>query len=167
MYKNTQLDMLLMHNNTDRKIYIKYYLKAKQIKKQDLDEIIEDLYYIDNVLKKEDVLVIVTEFEPNDTIITKIKYLYEHDDIFIVIHNIKRLQYNILDHSLVPKSSILTIDEVEKLKHKYNLHSVKQLPEVSRFDPQSLAMCLRPGEVCKYERKSPTAMNTDYYRVCV
>ena len=28
MYKNTQLDMLLMHNNTDRKIYIKYYLKA-------------------------------------------------------------------------------------------------------------------------------------------
>ena len=167
MYKNTQLDMLLMHNNTDRKIYIKYYLKAKQIKKQDLDEIIEDLYYIDNVLKKEDVLVIVTEFEPNDTIITKIKYLYEHDDIFIVIHNIKRLQYNILDHSLVPKSSILTIDEVEKLKHKYNLHSVKQLPEVSRFDPQSLAMCLRPGEVCLYERKSPTAMNTDYYRVCV
>ena len=41
--------MLLMHNNTDRKIYIKYYLKAKQIKKQDLDEIIEDLYYIDAI----------------------------------------------------------------------------------------------------------------------
>jgi len=44
---------------------------------------------------------------------------------------------------------------------------VKQLPEVSRFDPHSLAMCLRPGEVCQYERKSPTAMKTDYYRVCV
>jgi DNA-directed RNA polymerase subunit H len=112
-------------------------------------------------------LVIVTEFEPNDTIITKIKYLYEHDDIFIVIHNIKRLQYNILEHSLVPKSHILTTEEVENLKQKYNLQSVKQLPEVSRFDPQSLAMCLRPGEVCKYDRKSPTAMNTDYYRVCV
>ena len=167
MYKNNQLDMLLSHNKTERKIYIKYYLKAKQIKKQDLDEIIEDLYFIDNVLKKEDVLVIVTEFEPNDTIIAKIKYLFEHDDIFIVIHNIKRLQYNILNHSLVPKSKILTTPEVEQLKKKYNLQSVKQLPEVSRFDPHSLAMCLRPGEVCLYERKSPTAMNIDYYRVCV
>jgi len=167
MYKNSQLDMLLTHKKNDRKIYIKYYLRAKQIKKQDLDDVIEDLYFIENVLKKEDILVIVTEFEPNDTIITKIKYLYEHDDIFIVIHNIKRLQYNILEHSLVPKSRILTTEEVENLKQKYNLQSVKQLPEVSRFDPQSLAMCLRPGEVCKYDRKSPTAMNTDYYRVCV
>jgi len=167
MYKNSQLDLLLTHKKTDRNMYIKYYLKAKQIKKQDLDDVIEDLYFIEKVLKKEDVLVIVTEFEPNDTIITKIKYLYEHDDIFIVIHNIKRLQYNILEHSLVPKSFILTTEEVEKLKQKYNLQSVKQLPEVSRFDPQSLAMCLRPGEVCMYERKSPTAMNTDYYRVCV
>jgi DNA-directed RNA polymerase subunit H (RpoH/RPB5) len=167
MYKNNQLDMLLSHNETERKIYIKYYLKAKQIKKQDLDDIIEDLYFIDNVLKKEDVLVVVTEFEPNDTIIAKIKYLFEHDHIFIVIHNIKRLQYNILNHSLVPKSRILTTPEVDQLKKKYNLQSVKQLPEVSRFDPQSLAMCLRPGEVCLYERKSPTAMNIDYYRVCV
>jgi DNA-directed RNA polymerase subunit H len=167
MYKNNQLDMLLSHNETDRKIYIKYYLKAKQIKKQDLDEIIEDLYFIENVLQKEDTLVIVTEFEPNDTIIAKIKYLYAHDNIFIVIHNIKRLQYNILQHSLVPTSSILTTIEVDELKKKYNMQTVKQLPEVSRFDPQSLAMCLRPGEVCKYQRKSPTAMNTDYYRICV
>ena len=167
MYKNNQLDMLLTHYQSNRKIYIKYYLKAKQIKKQDLDEVIEDLYFIEDVLKKEDILVIVTEFEPNDTIITKIKYLYEQDGIFIVIHNIKRLQYNILEHSLVPKSRILTMNEVETLKQKFNLQSVNQLPEVSRFDPQSLAMCLRPGEVCKYERKSPTAMKTDYYRVCV
>ena len=26
MYKNNQLDMLLSHNKTERKIYIKYYL---------------------------------------------------------------------------------------------------------------------------------------------
>jgi len=166
MYKNNQLDMLLTNDN-DRKMYIKYYLKAKQIKKQDLDDVIEDLYFIENVLSKDDILVIITEDEPNDTIIAKIKYLFEHDNIFIVIHNIKRLQYNILEHSLVPKANILSNKEVEELKKKYNLQSVKQLPEVSRFDPQSLAMCLRPGEVCKYERKSPTAMTTDYYRVCV
>lgn len=167
MYKNTQLDMLLTHNTNNRKIYIKYYLKAKQIKKPDLDDIIEDLYFIENVLTKEDCLIIVTEDEPNDTIIAKINYLYEHDGIFIVIHNIKRLQYNILKHTLVPKANILSTAEVDALKERFNLTSVKQLPEVSRFDPQSLAICLRPGEVCKYDRKSATALNTEYYRVCV
>jgi len=158
MYKNTQLDMLLTHSTNSRKVYIKYYLKAKQIKKPDLDDIIEDLYFIENVLTKEDCLIIVTEDEPNDTIVAKINYLYDHDGIFIVIHNIKRLQYNILKHTLA---------EVETLKQRFNLMSVKQLPEVSRFDPQSLAICLRPGEVCKYDRKSATALNTEYYRVCV
>ena len=96
MYKNNQLDMLLTNPKNKRKIYIKYYLKAKQIKKQDLDEIIEDLYLIEDVLNKYDTLMIITEDEPNDTIISKIKYLYEHDEIFIVVHNIKRLQFNIL-----------------------------------------------------------------------
>ena len=167
MYKNTQLDMLLTHSTNSRKVYIKYYLKAKQIKKPDLDDIIEDLYFIENVLTKEDCLIIVTEDEPNDTIIAKINYLYEHDGIFIVIHNIKRLQYNILKHTLVPKANILSTAEVDALKERFNLMSVKQLPEVSRFDPQSLAICLRPGEVCKYERKSVTAISTEYYRVCV
>jgi len=167
MYKNTQLDMLLTHSKNSRKVYIKYYLKAKQIKKPDLDDIIEDLYFIENVLTKEDCLIIVTEDEPNDTIVAKINYLYEHDGIFIVIHNIKRLQYNILKHTLVPKANILSAAEVETLKQRFNLMSVKQLPEVSRFDPQSLAICLRPGEVCKYDRKSATALSTEYYRVCV
>ena len=167
MYKNTQLDMLLTHSTNSRKVYIKYYLKAKQIKKPDLDDIIEDLYFIENVLTKEDCLIIVTEDEPNDTIVAKINYLYEHDGIFIVIHNIKRLQYNILKHTLVPKANILSAAEVETLKQRFNLMSVKQLPEVSRFDPQSLAICLRPGEVCKYDRKSATALSTEYYRVCV
>lgn len=167
MYKNNQLDMLLTHSKNNRKAYIKYYLKAKQIKKQDLDDIIEDLYLIENALTKDDYLIIVTEDEPNDTIIAKVKYLYEHDGIFVVIHNMKRLQYNILNHILVPSSKILTPDEVEALKHKYNLVSLNQLPEVSRFDPHSLAICLRPGEVCKYDRKSITALTTEYYRICV
>jgi len=167
MYKNEQLDMITTNNKTNRKIYIKYYFKSKQIKKQDLDDIIEDLFLIENVLQKEDTLIIVTEDEPNDTILNKIKYLYDQDGIFVVIHNIKRLQFNILQHILVPKCSILTKTETEELKNRYNLSSVKQLPEVSRFDPQALAICLRPGDVCKYDRKSVTSVTTEYYRICV
>ena len=167
MYKNNQLDMLLSHNETERKIYIKYYLKAKQIKKQDLDDIIEDLYFIDNVLKKEDVLVVVTEFEPNDTIIAKIKYLFEHDDIFIVIHNIKRLQYNILNHTLVPSHSVLTEGQQAEIYVKYNIKNDDQLPQISRFDPVSQIIGLRPGELCEIIRPSKTAITSKYYRICL
>ena len=167
MYSNSQLDMLLKHNDNERKVYIKYYLTAKQIRPQNLDDIIEDLFVIENVLTKEDTLVIITEDEPNDTITTKLKYLYDHDGIFVVIHNIRRLQFNILNHKLVPECTILQAKEIEDLKKKHNITNSMQLPEISRFDPQALAMCLRPGNICEFKRSSATAMFYNYYRVCV
>ena len=167
MYSNSQLDMLLTNDKDDRKIYIKYYLTAKQIRPQNLDIIIEDLYVIENMLTKEDTLIIITEDEPNDTIVTKLKYLYDHDGIFVVIHNIRRLQYNVLKHKLVPECTILQEKEVEDLKKKYNVTNLMQLPEISRFDPHALALCLRPGDVCEFKRESATAMFYSYYRVCI
>jgi DNA-directed RNA polymerase subunit H (RpoH/RPB5) len=167
MYTNTQLDMLVTRESDNRKIYVKYYLTAKQIRPQNLDEIIEDLYVIDNVLKKEDTLIIIIEDEPNDTIMTKIKYLFDHDGIFVVIHNIHRLQFNILKHKLVPECSILAETEINNMKTKYNVDKLTQLPEISRFDPQALAICLRPGQVCKFNRESATAMFYEYYRICI
>jgi len=167
MYSNSQLDMLLKQKEGERKVYIKYYLTAKQIRPQNLDDIIEDLFIIENVLTKEDTLVIITEDEPNDTITTKLKYLYDHDGIFVVIHNIRRLQFNILNHKLVPECTILQDNEIEELKKKHNITNPMQLPEISRFDPQALAMCLRPGNICEFKRSSATAMFYNYYRVCV
>lgn len=167
MFSNNQLDMLIENPTNKQKTYIKYYLSAKQLRKGNLDEIIEDLYAIDNILEKKDTLIIITEDEPNDAIITHIKYLFDHDDLFVVIHNIRRLQFNILEHNLVPKCSILENNEVENFKNKFNIQSLKQLPEISRFDPQALALCMRPGQIAKFSRKSITALETDYYRVCV
>lgn len=173
MLTNSQLDMLVENKKTNQKAYIKYYLTSKnitskQIRPQNLEKIIEDLFEIDQVLTKKDILIIITEDEPNDTITTTMKYLYEHDGIFVVIHNINRLQYNILNHVLVPACTILDDKEVEEMKQKYNVKDIlTQLPEISRFDPQALAICLRPGQVCKFQRESATAMIYDYYRVCI
>lgn len=167
MYTNDQLDMLIEQPTTKRKAYIKYYFAAKQIRKQNLDDIIEDLYTIENVLDKNDTLIIITEDEPNDTIVARTKYLYDHDNIFVVIHNIHRLQYNILNHQLVPKCTILDHAEIVDLKKKYNITNLTQLPEISRYDPQALALCLRPGDVCLFKRTSVAAMNTNYYRICI
>jgi DNA-directed RNA polymerase subunit H (RpoH/RPB5) len=176
MYSNSQLDMLISEGSEDkegeggidnRKVYVKYYLHTKQIRPPNLDEIIEDLFLIESILTKNDTLIVIVNEEPNDTIINKVKYLYDHDGIFVVIHSIKRLQFNILNHTLVPKLSILGELEKEELYKRYNLQSDKNLPEISRFDPQALAVMLRPNQICKLERKSATALTKDYYRICI
>ena len=171
MLSNSQLDMLVNHSDKDTKIYIKFYFTlkqtTKQIKKEVLDNIIEDLFTIDEVLTKKDTLMVIIDDEPNDTILTKMKYLYNHDGIFVIIHNIHRLQYNILDHTLVPYMRVLdAIEEVEFMKTK-QIQDKSQLPEISRFDPQALVIGLRPGDICLIERASITALKTNYYRVCV
>ena len=170
LYTNNKLDMIV-ENNQRNKIYIKYSYptdkKSNTFTKKDLDNLKDELYDVENTLTKNDILIVVVDDEPNDSLVTRMKYLYEQDGVFIVIHNIKRLQYNVLEHTLVPESTILTDDELKVLMVKYNLRDLTQLPQVSRFDPQSLAICLRPGQVCKYTRKSVASLEHDYYRVCV
>jgi DNA-directed RNA polymerase subunit H (RpoH/RPB5) len=171
MYKNNQLDLLVNHKTENKKVYIKYYISlksvSKQIKPANLDDIIEDLYVIDNVLTKTDTLIIIIDDKPNDTIITKLKYLYEHDGIFIIIHQLSRLQFNILEHNFVPKMTILNEQEVENLKKEYNLKTTSLLPEIYRFDPQAMCILLRPGQIVKIYRQSPTSLVYDFYRICV
>jgi DNA-directed RNA polymerase subunit H (RpoH/RPB5) len=174
MYVNSQLDMLLNNPIDNTKVYIKYYIgsagkggSSRQITKPVLDALIEDLYEYDTVLTKKDTLVIIQDDEPNETIIKRIEYLYEHSGLFVVIHNIKRLQFDILSHTLVPKTRVLSMDETEELQSVLNMKSLKQLPEVSRFDPVSLVLNLRPGKVIECERNSATALTTKYFRICV
>lgn len=167
MLTNDQLDMLINHNINKKKTYVKFYLNAKQIRHTNLEMILEDLFTIDNILTKEDTLIVITEDEPNDTITNYVKTKYDQDGVFIVIHNIKRLQFNILKHKLVPSFDILDNKAVDELKTKYNIRHLIQLPEISRFDPQALAICLRPGQVCCFYRDSATAMKYEYYRICI
>ena len=167
MYRTNQLDMLVTKKSDGKKAYVKYLIQIKQLRKDNLDQLVEDLYEVEQVLEKKDTLIVIVNEEPNDTIVTKIKYLYDHSGIFIVMHNIKRLQFDVLQHELVPYARIMTPEEVEELKLKYHIMSLSKLPEISRFDPQALALGLRPGEVIKIERKSNTAMNYNYYRYCL
>jgi DNA-directed RNA polymerase subunit H (RpoH/RPB5) len=166
MYMNSQLDLLVNHKNNSKKVYVKYFISSK-IRPKDLDDIIEDLIYIENVLQKTDTIIIIVDEEPNESITTKLKYLFDHDGIFIVIHNISRLQFNILEHVLNPQVVVLEENQMDGLMKKYNLKSLTQLPEIDRFDPLALALSLRPGQVCEIQRGSATALSYKYYRICV
>ena len=172
MFQNKQLDLLLEKNQDDpktkrkNKIYIRYYL-AKTFRPQNIQEIIDDLYNLEEILTKEDILLIITKDEPNETLVNAVKHIWEQDGIFIVIQSIKRLQFYILDHILVPPHRILTDEEAQQVKMKYNITGNTQLPEISRFDPVALAVCVKPGQICEIIRPSKTAIQSKYYRICV
>ena len=103
--------------------------------------------------------MIVVDDEPNDSLITRMKYLYEQDGVFIVIHNIKRLQYNVLDHTLVPQSTILTDDELKDLIERHvkkgstgeftlpGLLKIKTVKKPARKARKGVPNPFRPGEV--------------------
>jgi DNA-directed RNA polymerase subunit H (RpoH/RPB5) len=172
MKLNNQLDMLLEKINEDPitkkkdKIYIRYYL-GKTIRPNNIHEMIDDLFNIEEVLKKNDTLFIIVKDDINETLLNELKHIWETDNIFIVMQNIKRLQFNILEHSLVPPHRVINEDEVKEIMEKYNITDTNQFPEISRFDPVAQVIGLRPGNVCEILRPSKTAIITKYYRICV
>ncbi len=170
-FTTNQLDMLLEMKKEDpetgrkKKVYVLYHL-AKLIRPANIDDFIEDLYNIEEVLTKEDTLLIISKDEANDTMITYLKHIWETEQVFVVVQNIKRLQFNIQKHTLVPNHRIIDKEEGTTMKKKYNVLRDFQLPEISRFDPVAQTLCMRPGEICEIVRPSKTAITSMYYRIC-
>ena len=173
MKLNNQLDMLLETNDdnvTDetpkKKIYIRFYLASRPAPKN-IQEMIDDLFILTETLKKTDTLFIIIKDDPNETLVNELKHIWESEGIFIVIESIKRLQFNILEHGLVPPHRVMVESEVKQIMTKYNITDKVQFPDISRFDPVARVIGLRPGQVCNITRASKTAIETNYYRVCV
>jgi len=167
MKQNNQLDMLLEKNtDTDnKKIYIRYYLSSRPAPKN-IQEMIDDLFVLTETLQKKDTLFIIIKDEPNETLINYLKHIWETEEIFVVVESIKRLQFNILEHVLVPSHRVISEEEVDAVMKKYNITKRSQFPKISRFDPVSRVIGLRPDQVCEIVRSSKTAIKSYYYRIC-
>ncbi len=175
MAKNNQLDMLLKSEFDYGTIYVKYMMNKSTIRLTTIDDLVEEVFETEGILTKKDTLVLIINDEPNDSLVAKMRYLHDNKGYFVVVHNINRLQRNVMKHVLVPQHNIVSDLKVEgepetmvdKIIAKYNLKSKSQLPEISRFDPIALLICLRPGQICEITRKSPTSITSLYYRICV
>uniref|UniRef100_A0A6C0AVJ5 RNA polymerase subunit H/Rpb5 C-terminal domain-containing protein n=1 Tax=viral metagenome TaxID=1070528 RepID=A0A6C0AVJ5_9ZZZZ len=171
MMKNNEMDMLLKKSDGNKKIYIKFYeltgKQSKVLRQTVIDEIIEDLYEIENILTEEDDLLIISENNPSEPINIYLKHIWESENKFINIISVKNLQYNILNHKLVPKHTILTEKETAEIKKKYNINNNSELPEISRFDPVAKVIGMRPNQICEIIRSSKTAITSKYYRCCI
>tara|TARA_B100000925_G_C21978340_1_gene461147 strand:+ start:343 stop:963 length:621 start_codon:yes stop_codon:yes gene_type:complete len=163
MYQNKQMDMLL--EKKDKKVYVKYHLN-KTLKLGNINDYIEDLIHLDNVLEKKDDIIIIIKDEPNDSLLSVLSNLWLQDQIYVNVINIKRLQFNILNHVLVPKHRVLNDEETKIFKQRYNISDNSQIPDISRFSPVAQVIGIRPGQICEITRNSKTAIDTLFYRVC-
>jgi superfamily II DNA/RNA helicase len=123
MTTNNQLDMILekveasdssilknipenIPENKNKKIYIKYYL-AKALRPSNLQEMIDDLFTVEEVLTKNDTLFVVVKDEVNDTMINTVKHIWESEKIFVVLQPLDRLHIVYVIHHLVLVNLIL------------------------------------------------------------
>jgi DNA-directed RNA polymerase subunit H (RpoH/RPB5) len=95
-----------------------------------------------------------------------LQQIWFSDKQFVIIWNIKYLQFNVLQHILVPKHEILNQTQDIEFRRKFNVNTDKELPDISRFSSVAMAIGIRPGQICKITRPSKTAINTNFYRIC-
>jgi DNA-directed RNA polymerase subunit H (RpoH/RPB5) len=173
MYTNKdipkQLDMLMSTGDTSTKkktVYVKFHL-GKTLRVENIQDYVDDLFNIEQILnKKTDTLIIIIKQEINQTLMNILNEFWDRNKIFIILFNLERLQFNILQHQYVPKHVILNEDEKKEMFKRYNILDVKNLPDISRFDPVAQAIGMRPGDICKIERPSKTSVISNYYRYC-
>ena len=165
MVSNNQLDLLLENTSNSQKIFVKYYL-GKSLRPNNINDIVEDIFNLETILSKNDELLIIVKDDINDSIKSTLVKIWNEHKIYVSIISIKRLQFNILKHTLVPKHSVLTDDEKIAIKQEYNITNDSKFPEISRFDPIATTIGLKPEQLCEITRPSKTAITSKYYRLC-
>lgn len=75
----------------------------------------------------------------------------------------KMAKFKIENHTLVPKHSKLSKDEVESLCTRYRI-TIKDLPRIHYKDAAIAGLNVKENDVVKIERKSPTAGTSMFYR---
>ena len=74
--------------------------------------------------------------------------------------------FDIFEHQLVPLHQIITTEDQEELKAKYQAEPYK-FPWIKETDPIAIILGARPGHVIKVTQKSETAGKYDSYRYVV
>jgi DNA-directed RNA polymerase subunit H (RpoH/RPB5) len=165
MNTNKQLDLLLTNPTTKKKVYVNYR-HSKKISPGIIHEMVDDLFNVEEILDKNDELIIITKDKANDTTIKLLRHLYDTEGIFINVYNIDNFLFNILEHTLVHPHRVLNKKEKQEVFKKYNISNGLEIPEISRFDPVALAIGLRPNELCEIIRPSTSSITSMYYRIC-
>lgn len=163
LIKNEQLDMLVL-NKDGKKCFVKYFTE-RSLREAHIHDLVDELIINENILDVNDDIIVVAKGDANSTIQKTVRFLFDSRGIYVSIYPIKCLQFNVLEHDLVDKHEI--VKDKDRIYKLYNIKHDSHVPEISRFDPVALAIGLRPKQLCKIYRKSKTAIESEYYRICV
>lgn len=160
------LDFEVKKNNGKNICNVMFYLKPSTIKQNTLENIVME--HFEEIEDKENqILIIIMYGNMNDTVKKTIENLWKKYKEYVIVYEIKRLLYNVLEHSYVPEHIKLTHSEKDELFKTMNINNESQIPEISAFDAVAKALMLKPGEVCKIKRHDIISFENNYYRFCV
>jgi DNA-directed RNA polymerase subunit H (RpoH/RPB5) len=108
-------------------------------------------------------VILISLDKPSSTHAKNMRVMYPKLQMF----QLSELMYNLTKHYLVPKHTVLSEEEISSLLAKYSLKSKQQLPHILSIDPMARYLALRPGNVVRIERPSPTAGIYENFRCCV
>ncbi len=78
----------------------------------------------------------------------------------------KSVGSKVLEHELVPKHEIVSVEEGMEILKKYGIKP-EQLPWIRASDPVVRAIGAKPGDIIKIVRRSPTGGEIVVYRYVV
>ena len=78
----------------------------------------------------------------------------------------KKIPVLVPDHVYVPKHEIISKKEALEVLEKFNCKPT-ELPLIFVNDPAIIGLGVKPGDMIKITRKSPTAGHSIYYRYAV
>ena len=78
----------------------------------------------------------------------------------------KKKKVLVPDHLYVPRHEIISKEEAEEVLKRYNC-TPTELPLIYATDPAIVGLGVRPGDMIKIYRHSPTAGESIYYRYVV
>jgi DNA-directed RNA polymerase subunit H len=78
----------------------------------------------------------------------------------------KKAHILVPDHIYVPKHEIIAKKDAEEILKKFNCKPT-EMPFIFSNDPAIIGLGVKPGDMIKITRKSPTAGESIYYRYVV
>ena len=166
--QNKELNFVLEPSGTmnEGATHIRFHIE-KALRHIHINALADEFSEMAGYDRSKDTIVLISKDLPNDSVKSALETVYATKGIYIIVRALQELQFNILEHKLVPKQTKLTTPQTQDLKKQYRIQDVrKQLPGISRFDPAARAIQLRPGQVVKILRPSVNSGFTNYYRVC-
>lgn len=133
---------------------------------KDMIETILKMYIEEEDSDSDKTIIIVTKARVTQAVQDTVYALCKEKNVFIQIFCIQSL-INVTKHELVPEHTRLSSDHYDELKNVYNLTNINQLPLILDTDPVASFIGLRPGEICRICRPSPTSGQYFVYRLCV